>query len=81
MYRRSSREDHERLSSHSAKSRKERNEEIMEALSKLNGSLDKRISDMEAKVTTLDRWKWWVMGMGAIIVLILTRVDFKQFIG
>tara|TARA_A200000113_G_scaffold186993_1_gene174299 strand:- start:2442 stop:2936 length:495 start_codon:yes stop_codon:yes gene_type:complete len=81
MYRRSSREDHERLSSHSAQSRRERNEEIMEALSKLNGSLDKRISDMETKVTTLDRWKWWVMGFGAVIVFIISRIDFSSFIG
>tara|TARA_B100001057_G_scaffold416590_1_gene434702 strand:- start:11973 stop:12467 length:495 start_codon:yes stop_codon:yes gene_type:complete len=75
MYRKSSREDHERLSSTSAESRKERNAEIMEALGKLNGQLDKRISDMENQVTTLDRWKWYTLGMVAIIVFISTRLD------
>lgn len=80
QYRKSSKDDHQRLSDNSAQSRKDRNSEIMEALSKLNGNLDKRISEMEGRVTALDRWKWYMMGMGAIIIFILTKLDVDAII-
>jgi hypothetical protein len=50
----------------------------MEALSKLNGNLDKRISEMEGRVTSLDRWKWYMMGMGAILIFIITKLDIPK---
>lgn len=78
QYRSSSREDHQRLSDNNAQHRKERNEEIMVALSKLNGNLDKRISEMEGRVTGLDRWKWYMMGMGAIVIFIVTKLDLPK---
>ena len=81
QYRSSSREDHQRLSHYSLASRKDRNAEIMEALSKLNGNLDKRISDMEARVNTLNQWKWYVAGIGAVLVFIATKIDFTTIIG
>tara|TARA_E500000178_G_scaffold355122_1_gene426577 strand:- start:2581 stop:3084 length:504 start_codon:yes stop_codon:yes gene_type:complete len=81
QYRSSSREDHQRLSEYSMASRKDRNAEIMEALSKLNGNLDKRISDMEARVNTLNQWKWYVAGIGAVLVFIATKIDFTTIIG
>lgn len=81
QYRKSSREDHQRLSDNNANSRKERNAEIMEALSKLNGNLDKRISEMEGRVTSLDRWKWYMMGMGAILIFIITKLDIPKIFG
>ena len=81
QYRSSSRDDHQRLSDSNARHRTERNAEIMEALSKLNGNLDKRISEMEGKVTSLDRWKWYMMGMGAIIIFIVTKLDIPKIFG
>jgi|14BtaG_2_1085337.scaffolds.fasta_scaffold00988_4 DNA anti-recombination protein RmuC len=81
QYRSSSREDHQRLSDNNAQHRKERNEEIMVALSKLNGNLDKRISEMEGRVTSLDRWKWYMMGMGAIVIFIVTKLDLPKLFG
>ena len=81
QYRSSSREDHQRLSEYSMASRKDRNAEIMEALSKLNGNLDKRISDMEARVNTLNQWKWYVAGIGAVLFFIATKIDFTTIIG
>ena len=81
QYRSSSREDHQRLSDNNAAHRKERNQEIMDALGKLNGNLDKRISEMEGRVTSLDRWKWYMMGMGAILIFIITKLDIPKIFG
>ena len=81
QYRSSSRDDHQRLSDNNARHRTERNAEIMEALGKLNGNLDKRISEIEGRVSTLNQWKWYVMGIGAVLLLIATKLDFTKIIG
>jgi len=81
QYRSSSRDDHQRLSDNNARHRTERNAEIMEALGKLNGNLDKRISEIEGRVSTLNQWKWYVGGIGAVLVLIATKLDFTKIIG
>lgn len=81
VYRASSREDHKQLSDNSAADRKGRNQEIMEALGKLNGNLDKRISEIELKTDSLLQWKWYVMGMGAFLIFIVSQVDIPSLIG
>lgn len=81
QYRSSSREDHQRLSDNNARHRSERNAEIMEALSKLNGNLDKRISEMEGRVNTLNQWKWYVAGIGAVLIFFVTQLDINKIIG
>ena len=82
QYRLSSREDHQRLADQSQKNREERNREIMEALAKLNGALDRRISEQDARLKNLENWRWYMMGMGVVIGFLLLRViDVTQFFG
>lgn len=81
QYRVSSKEDHQRLSDANALNRKERNQEIMDALSKLNGALDKRIADQEERLKTLEMWKYYMMGIGAVVLFIATRIQWPTLFG
>lgn len=81
QYRVSSKEDHQRLSDQSAKNRKERNEEIMAELSKMNGSLDVRLQNLDSRIQKLENWKWYMMGITAVIVFVATQVNWTAFFG
>jgi len=81
QYRVSSKEDHQRLSDQNALNRKERNQEIMDALSKLNGSLDKRIAEQEKRLTSLENWKYYMMGIGAVVLFIAMRIQWPTLFG
>jgi|TARA_B110000977_G_scaffold119590_1_gene154152 4-diphosphocytidyl-2C-methyl-D-erythritol kinase len=81
QYRLSSKEDHQRLSDTNMENRRERNAEIMEALSKLNGNLDKRISQIENRLASVEKWKWYMMGLSASVIFIITKLDIKSIIG
>jgi DNA repair exonuclease SbcCD ATPase subunit len=72
--RRSAYADHERLAKDSALNRKERNEEIMTQLSKMNGSLDARLEKLDERVKTLEHWKWYIMGLGAVVIAIAVNI-------
>ena len=73
-HRKSAYADHERLAKESADNRKERNEEIMAQLSKMNGALGARLTKIDSRITMLEQWKWWIMGLGAVIVFIATNI-------
>jgi DNA repair exonuclease SbcCD ATPase subunit len=80
-YRRSSKEDHQRLSDTNAANRKERNEEIMKELHKMNGSLDKRLNELEQRAGVLENWKWYMMGLGVAVVAIGSQIQWAALFG
>ena len=72
--RRSAYNDHERLAKDSALNRKERNEEIMTQLSKMNGSLDARLEKLDDRIKMLEHWKWYIMVLGDIVAFIAVNI-------
>lgn len=73
-HRKSAYADHERLAVESQLNRKERNEEIMTQLAKMNGSLDAKLTKLDDRITMLEQWKWWIMGLGAVITFIAANI-------
>lgn len=74
QYRASSYADHQRLADESKQNRKERNEEIMKELHKMNGSLDARLTKLDDRIKMLEQWKWYIMGLGAVLVFIAGNI-------
>ena len=72
--RKSAYNDHEKLAKESQQNRKERNEEIMTQLSKMNGSLDVRLEKLDDRIKTLEHWKWYIMGLGAVVIAIAVNI-------
>jgi hypothetical protein len=81
QYRISSREDHQRLADQSMTNREQRNKEIMDALSKLNGALDRRITEQDNRVKALEMWKYYMMGIGAVVIFIAMRIQWPALFG
>lgn len=89
-YRESSKEDHKRLSDESAANRKQRNQEIMAELGKLNGNLEKRIIDMsdkiedqDGRIRSIENLKWWLLGAVAAVTFLvqfLSKMDLTSII-
>lgn len=74
-YRRSSRGDHEKLAQHNAEKRATSNKEILEKLQEMEKSLHSRINDQNKKVNALENWKYYMMGIGGVIVLLVARIN------
>jgi DNA repair exonuclease SbcCD ATPase subunit len=72
--RKSAYNDHEKLAKENQQNRKERNEEIMTQLARMNGSLDARLEKLDDRIKTLEHWKWYIMGLGAIVTLIAVNI-------
>ena len=77
QYRISSKEDHARLAEDSRKNRAERNAEIMAELHKMNGALDSRLTKLDERIKILENWKWYMMGLGAIMILLAMQINWS----
>ena len=81
LYRQSSKEDHQRIHDQNQAHRKERNEEIIKELKHIDGKVDKRLTVIETKLAVVERWKYYMMGISAAIIFIISKVDLKSLIG
>jgi hypothetical protein len=46
----------------------------MSQLSKMNGSLDARLEKLDDRIKTLEHWKWYIMGLGAVVIFIAANI-------
>lgn len=81
VYRKSSKEDHQRIHDQNQAHRKERNEEIIKELRHIDSKVDKRLTVIETKLATVERWKYYMMGISAAIIFIISKLDITSFIG
>ena len=81
QYRTSSYEDHQRLASESRANRKERNDEIMSELHKMNGALEKRLTSIDSRIKILENWKWYIMGAFLVLGIIGSQINWSILFG
>lgn len=77
-YRRSARGDHEKLATHNAEKRAMSNKEILEKLQDMEKSLHNRMNEQNKKVNALENWKYYMMGIGGVIVLLIARINWPE---
>lgn len=81
-YRKSSFNDHDRLAKDNQASRDKRHAEIMEEIKNLNVEMLKKLNAQEKRIQGLENWKYYMMGMGAVVVFILGKIaNFGGFFG
>ena len=72
-YRRSSRGDHEKLAQHNAEKRAMSNKEILEKLEIMERGLHSRINDQTKKISALENWRYYIMGVSAVIMVFIAK--------
>lgn len=73
-YRKSAYDDHLRLSSDNKKNRDVRHAEIMSEIRSNNESMMKRMDEQNKRIRSLENWKYYLAGMGAVVMFLLAKV-------
>lgn len=74
-YRRSARDDHQKLADHNATKRLNSTKEILDKIDSMERSVHARVNDQNKKVTALENWKYYMMGMGAVLLLLMAKLN------
>ena len=80
-YRRSSREDHQRLADHNASKRSDNVKEILDKIDNMEKAVHQRINDQQKKINHLENWRYYMMGVGFVIVLLVARINWPSLFG
>lgn len=80
-YRRSSREDHVKLADHNANKRTGTTKEILDRLDTMEKSLHQRVNEQTKKINTLENWRYYMMGMGGVLLLLVARINWPSLFG
>ena len=80
-YRRMAREDHQRLSEASNEKRNSSNKEILDRLDKMERSLHERITQQTKRINALENWRYYMMGVGAVLVFLVAKLNWPQLFG
>ena len=80
-YRRSSRADHEKLAAHNAEKRATSNKEVLEKLEQMESQLHNRINDQTKRINGLENWRYYMMGVGFVIILLVARINWPSLFG
>lgn len=73
-YRKSAYDDHQRLSSDNKANRDKRHEEMMAEIRDVNSAMMGRMDEQSKRIRSLENWKWYMAGMGAVIMFLLVKI-------
>jgi len=61
--------------------RERRHKEVLDSISKMNESLQKRNDEQDARIDKLENWKWYIMGAIAIIAFLASEFPWAMLFG
>lgn len=73
-YRKSSYNDHQRLASETKNGREAKHNEIMGQIKASHDVLVSKMNEQNKRIASLENWKYYMMGMGAVIMFILVKI-------
>ena len=80
-YRRMAREDHQRLTESNQTKRDASNKEILDKLDKMERSLHERITQQTKRINALENWRYYMMGVGAVLIFLVAKLNWPQLFG
>lgn len=78
-YRRSARDDHQKLADHNAAKRLNSTKEILDKIESMERGLHTRISEQGKKISVLENWKYYMMGISVVVTLLLARFSWPDY--
>jgi exonuclease VII large subunit len=68
--------------------RERRHKELLSSIENLNKSMteklekqEKKIEKQDMKIQALENWRWYILGIGAVILFILNKLPWASFFG
>lgn len=80
-YRRMAREDHQRLTEKNNTVRESSNKEILDRIDKMERGLHERITEQTKRINSLENWRYYMMGIGAVLLILIARINWPSIFG
>jgi len=61
--------------------RDKRHKELLESIEKLNKSMSDKFDHQDKRISALENWRWYMVGIGFVILFILNKIPWSLFFG
>ena len=55
--------------------RERRHKEVMESIQNMHATLSSKLEVQDKRIRALENWRWWILGVSAALVFVLTRYN------
>jgi len=73
--------DIESIKTDAREDREKRHKELMECLNNMNKSITEKLDKQDRRIRDLENWRWYILGIGAVLVFILTKFPWTILFG
>lgn len=65
----------------SQKERERHHRELLESIENLNKSVNDKLDNQDKRIQTLENWRWYILGIGAVLLFIINKLPWESFFG
>lgn len=63
------------------KERERRHRELLDSIEKLNASMTEKLEKQDERIQTLENWRWYLLGIGVVVLIILNKLPWTLLFG
>lgn len=63
------------------KERQARHAELLASIQNLNDNLSEKLDKQDERIKTLENWRWYILGIGVVILFILNKLPWSLLFG
>jgi hypothetical protein len=61
--------------------RERRHKEVLESIEKLNKNMSEKLDKQDKRISALENWRWYLLGIGAVLLFILNKIPWAALFG
>ena len=65
----------------SQKERERHHRELLDSIENLNKSMSEKLATQDKRIQALENWRWYILGIGAVLLFILNKLPWAIFFG
>jgi DNA repair exonuclease SbcCD ATPase subunit len=65
----------------SQKERERHHRELLESIENLNKSVNDKLDNQDKRIRSLENWRWYLLGIGAVLLFIFNKLPWEAFFG
>jgi predicted RNase H-like nuclease (RuvC/YqgF family) len=65
----------------SQKERERHHRELLESIENLNKSVNDKLDNQDKRIRSLENWRWYLLGIGAVLLFIVNKLPWEAFFG
>jgi hypothetical protein len=65
----------------SQKERERHHRELLDSIENMNRNMSEKLETQDKRIQALENWRWYILGIGAVLLFIINKLPWAIFFG